>query len=213
MPIDSGKIKEVLKKNMEILEKKNADYSSMNLLIEGQKGVVTRLTDKVARLRNLLSKIPGDGSTINFESIMDTFGDIANYGIIGQLMQEGGVLPDVRRIMVVGNPVCRDLSESMLERMKAIGIVHMYGTISGVRDPLERRALCDMIIGWSDAVIVNEELSIENVSVVERAIGMGKRVVLVGEVERSEMTAKCCVHANSKNALEFLMTGGLDARQ
>ena len=47
-------------------------------------GLRVRMYDKLARLSNL-----GDNDTPNYESIEDTLIDLANYAIIGLLVQRG----------------------------------------------------------------------------------------------------------------------------
>lgn len=48
-------------------------------------GLRVRMYDKLARLNNLVDS----GDTPNYESIEDTFLDLANYAIIGLLVQRG----------------------------------------------------------------------------------------------------------------------------
>jgi hypothetical protein len=68
--------------------KKHADYGPMN--ISGapggpMNGLRVRMYDKLARLNNLVDT----GDTPNYESIEDTLLDLANYAIIGLLVQRG----------------------------------------------------------------------------------------------------------------------------
>lgn len=64
---------------------KQADYGSDNIARHGARGLVVRMDDKIARLANLLAtgRVPAN------ESITDTFLDIADYGIIGMIVQKG----------------------------------------------------------------------------------------------------------------------------
>ena len=65
---------------------KQHDYGQGNILSFREKGLVVRLSDKVARLKNLLwvtNKEPKN------ESIEDTFTDIAGYAIIGLMLANG----------------------------------------------------------------------------------------------------------------------------
>jgi len=62
----------------ELMIRKQRDYGSDNISAWGELGVAVRLTDKVARLRNLLRP----GKVPNNESLRDTAVDIANYGLI-----------------------------------------------------------------------------------------------------------------------------------
>jgi len=76
---------------------KNRDYSPANIMGTGYIGLVTRLWDKVARLLNLsgfritiaepaVFEAPRNPAN---ESIDDTLLDLANYGVIGQLLRRG----------------------------------------------------------------------------------------------------------------------------
>jgi hypothetical protein len=72
----------------DIMLKKHADYGPMN--ISGapggaMNGLRVRMYDKLARLNNLVDT----GDTPNYESIEDTLIDLANYAIIGLLVQRG----------------------------------------------------------------------------------------------------------------------------
>lgn len=72
----------------ELMLKKHADYGPMN--ISGapggaMNGLRVRMYDKLARLNNLVDT----GDTPNYESIEDTLIDLANYAIIGLLVQRG----------------------------------------------------------------------------------------------------------------------------
>jgi hypothetical protein len=71
-----------------LMLKKHADYGPMN--ISGapggaMNGLRVRMYDKLARLNNLVDT----GDTPNYESIEDTLIDLANYAIIGLLVQRG----------------------------------------------------------------------------------------------------------------------------
>jgi len=72
----------------DILVKKHADYGPMNIAgAPGgpMNGLRVRMYDKLARLNNLVDS----GDTPNYESIEDTLIDLANYAIIGLLVQRG----------------------------------------------------------------------------------------------------------------------------
>ena len=71
-----------------ILLKKQQDYGPLNIALAPggpMNGLRVRMYDKLARLNNLADK----GATPNFESIEDTLIDLANYAIIGLLVQRG----------------------------------------------------------------------------------------------------------------------------
>ena len=72
---------------LEILYKKHEDYGPMNIAGApggAMNGLRVRMYDKLARLSHL-----GDNDTPNYESIEDTLIDLANYAIIGLLVQRG----------------------------------------------------------------------------------------------------------------------------
>ena len=73
-------LKEALK-NLTLFDRKQRDYGSGNISDFGEMGVLIRLNDKINRLKNLLNT----QTSINFESLSDTWDDIANYGLIGKL--------------------------------------------------------------------------------------------------------------------------------
>jgi hypothetical protein len=71
-----------------ILYKKHEDYGPMNIAGApggAMNGLRVRMYDKLARLNNLGET----GDTPNYESIEDTLIDLANYAIIGLLVQRG----------------------------------------------------------------------------------------------------------------------------
>ena len=71
-----------------IMYKKHEDYGPMNIAgAPGgpMNGLRVRMYDKLARLNNLVES----GDTPNYESIEDTLIDLANYAIIGLLVQRG----------------------------------------------------------------------------------------------------------------------------
>jgi hypothetical protein len=77
----------ILHELAKILYKKHEDYGPMNIAgAPGgpMNGLRVRMYDKLARLSHL-----GDNDTPNYESIEDTLIDLANYAIIGLLVQRG----------------------------------------------------------------------------------------------------------------------------
>jgi hypothetical protein len=73
---------------LQTLYKKHEDYGPMNIAgAPGgpMNGLRVRMYDKLARLNNLVDT----GDTPNYESIEDTLIDLANYAIIGLLVQRG----------------------------------------------------------------------------------------------------------------------------
>ena len=78
----------ILSELRSIIMKKQADYGPLNIALAPggpMNGLRVRMYDKLARLNNFADK----GATPNFESIEDTLIDLANYAIIGLLVQRG----------------------------------------------------------------------------------------------------------------------------
>ena len=78
----------ILSELRSIMMKKQADYGPLNLALAPggpMNGLRVRMYDKLARLNNLADK----AATPNFESVEDTLIDLANYAIIGLLVQRG----------------------------------------------------------------------------------------------------------------------------
>ena len=78
----------ILSELRSIMMKKQADYGPLNIALAPggpMNGLRVRMYDKLARLNNLADK----DATPNFESIEDTLIDLANYAIIGLLVQRG----------------------------------------------------------------------------------------------------------------------------
>lgn len=69
----------------EVMIRKQMDYGPHNISLRGPLGVVVRLTDKVERAWNLLTKQREPQN----ESLRDTAIDIANYGLILLLLLDG----------------------------------------------------------------------------------------------------------------------------
>lgn len=71
--------------NVQLLDQKHLDYGPGNIAKFGEIGLVVRCSDKVERLSNLLLK----KRTPKHEAIIDSFMDMANYGLIGQMVVKG----------------------------------------------------------------------------------------------------------------------------
>ena len=83
----SNDVDVILKELAKIMYKKHQDYGPMNIAgAPGgpMNGLRVRMYDKLARLTHL-----GDSDTPNYETIEDTLIDLANYAIIGLLVQRG----------------------------------------------------------------------------------------------------------------------------
>lgn len=79
----------ILNELFAILVKKHADYGPLNIAHApggAMNGLMVRMHDKMARLKNLTYN---NSNTPNYESVEDTLIDLANYAIIGLLVQRG----------------------------------------------------------------------------------------------------------------------------
>ena len=68
-----------------LLDSKQQDYGPNNISYSGELGIAVRQQDKVCRLRHLLGK----GGEARHESKRDTYMDMANYGLIGLMLDDG----------------------------------------------------------------------------------------------------------------------------
>ena len=68
----------------EVVIAKQHDYGHDNILAFREQGLIVRLWDKLARLKNLIWVNPDNPKN---ESIEDTFTDIAGYAIIGLMLR------------------------------------------------------------------------------------------------------------------------------
>ena len=74
----------------ELLLRKHHDYGPTNISEApggAMNGLLVRMHDKMARLKNLT--YTKHGAEPNYESIEDTLKDLANYAVIGLLVQRG----------------------------------------------------------------------------------------------------------------------------
>ncbi len=84
----------------QVVINKQHDYGHDNILAFREKGLVVRLWDKVARLKNLMWK--NDYEPKN-ESVIDTFIDIAGYGIIALMLSKGNFTAELQEHKPVEN--------------------------------------------------------------------------------------------------------------
>lgn len=73
-----------------LMVRKNQDYGPYNIAHApggAMNGLLVRMHDKMERLKHLHYNRIGD--TPNYESVEDTLKDLANYAIIGLLVQRG----------------------------------------------------------------------------------------------------------------------------
>lgn len=79
----------ILNRLKDILLKKHKDYGPLNIAHApggAINGLRVRMYDKLARINNLYET---GGDTPNYESLEDSFVDLANYAIIAILVQNG----------------------------------------------------------------------------------------------------------------------------
>jgi hypothetical protein len=84
---DLNNFEDILSELRLIMVRKHQDYGPFNIANApggAMNGLLVRMHDKMARLENLYYK---KSDTPNYESIEDTFIDLANYAIIGLLVQ------------------------------------------------------------------------------------------------------------------------------
>ena len=87
---DTRYLDEILMELKVTMIKKHQDYGPMNIARApggAMNGLIVRMHDKMARLEHLIFKRKTD--TPNYESIEDTLKDLANYAIIGLMVQRG----------------------------------------------------------------------------------------------------------------------------
>ena len=68
----------------ELLKKKNHAYGDQNVIKMGKLGVLSRVEEKIARLRNMI-----ENNIEDTESKEDSWKDIAGFGIIGVMLERG----------------------------------------------------------------------------------------------------------------------------
>jgi len=77
----------LLKELFECFKKKQKSYGPANISTFGEKGVVIRINDKLQRLISLVWYEKAD--PIDDETISDTYLDLADYGLIAELVRRG----------------------------------------------------------------------------------------------------------------------------
>lgn len=86
---DVKDLEEILTELKVTMIKKHQDYGPFNIALApggAMNGLIIRMHDKLERLQNLYYK---KSDTPNYETIEDTLIDLANYAIIGLLVQRG----------------------------------------------------------------------------------------------------------------------------
>lgn len=210
MAIDQEKMQEILEEQIELMILKNEDYSSNNIRVEGSRGVAVRLVDKVARLRNLLAQPEGEQ---NFESIRDTFQDISNYGIIGQLLEMGGWGRDFESVFILGSR--NELTEVRVRTIENVlrkaGITFSWSSdiwrysSRGTPYALQRKVI-ERLIEVSDGVLVAQTLTPRASRIVEWAVDRGHRVIMVND---DPAFTDCEQFEDIVDAMNYLVSSGL----
>lgn len=86
---DVKDLEEILTELKVLMIRKNQDYGPYNIAHApggAMNGLIIRMHDKLERLQNLYYN---KGNTPNYESVEDTLQDLANYAIIGLMVQRG----------------------------------------------------------------------------------------------------------------------------
>jgi hypothetical protein len=73
--------------NISMLDRKQQDYGPGNIASFGELGVLVRTNDKVERLKNLWRT--NRMSDPQNESVSDSWRDLSNYGLIGEMCHRG----------------------------------------------------------------------------------------------------------------------------
>ncbi len=74
---------EVAIENIALLDSKHQDYGAGNIAAFGEYGIMVRMSDKMERLKRLLT----NAAEPNNESIEDTYKDLCNYAIIALMVR------------------------------------------------------------------------------------------------------------------------------
>ncbi len=82
--MNEEEMKKIADEMKEILIQKNKMYGDKNVDKMGKLGVLTRIEEKIERLRNMIEKDINDR-----ESREDSWKDIAGFGIIGTMLERG----------------------------------------------------------------------------------------------------------------------------
>lgn len=76
-----------------LMVKKQTDYGHGNITAFGELGVLVRCSDKLARLKNILTR----GIVPSNEAIEDSWMDLANYARIALMLRKGLFMLPLRR--------------------------------------------------------------------------------------------------------------------
>lgn len=88
-PFTSNRMTDYEKKMVELLAAKQHSYGHGNIEAFGTHGVVVRMSDKLARLKNLLKREERSERPKIAESIQDSWDDLVGYAAIGLMLLDG----------------------------------------------------------------------------------------------------------------------------
>jgi hypothetical protein len=182
--MDFDKAEAIQQAQLALLRKKNADYGDHNITLTGLAGVVTRMSDKMERLR----KLALEGHEPNFESIEDTLDDMSLYGVIGRLVLADGIVAHPTLVYLGGPIGSLSEEERTLWRLRSRRIFQYYGV--GCFDPAGAlhpqpavnrprvSAINDAAMRACDVCLFNLERGrgFGSAREVERAVQWGKRL-------------------------------------
>lgn len=226
--MNASRARQQAEANFQLMLQKSADYGTRNLETTGPYGIAVRLQDKVSRLLNITAK----GGTPNFESVMDTFGDVANYGLLGQLLVRHGELgggdgdrtpvpapPTQTPVVYLAGPIdqvsveestkWREVAAQALEEVAIT--VSPRGMVAGgaVNDGSAVMALCRAVVPLCSHILTYLPRGVPalgTIREIEYARGLGLPVHVVGDwVSASAFSADLTVHHSLANAIEYLI--------
>ena len=82
--MNEEEMKKIAEEIKQILIKKNKVYGNKNVIKMGKLGVLTRIEEKIERLRHMIANEIED-----IETREDSWKDIAGFGIIGAMLERG----------------------------------------------------------------------------------------------------------------------------
>lgn len=184
-----------------LLGKKHEDYGNGNIAKEGVPGILTRLTDKLERLRVLQAN--GKDPSFKAEAVRDTWLDVAGYGIIGLMVTDGKWAKDPAPkeashppFVYIAGPI--DLTNaSMMANRVADAVKGAGGTFysphnafgwSGTKEAgAKLREINELALKSADAVIAIIPEGIQTIGTImeiTQAQIWGKTVVVLTDIDR-----------------------------
>lgn len=179
--------KRIIEGNLDLLERKSADYSRDNIQVTGIEGIAARMMDKASRLLNLTS----NGKDPNFESVADTLQDISNYGVIGQAVVSGEWSRSTNMVYLAGpidnidNAIAASWRDYVGKELAAHGVSSFNPCAAffvGTQPPAELiRSINRHALSVSHICLVNltgPTMGFGTLREIEYARSIGKRVVV-----------------------------------